>query len=359
MASFSNSYKNMNKTAQRPKATIKYSDLNTNNLNVLALEDNKLNTAQKLAMVRYKHDKYNEDICQIQSPSIKLFTYGIPREGKWYPNDKTRAFIKVPEDATDPKCMAFFSKLDEIDTMFQTSEFKVKLFGSEKVANNYKYQPIVRIPEEREDEDDAAPKKDAVPRPRFMKVKVDLDWETSKVKSKCMIKDAEGKRVPVTDIETLDDLAKYVRYRSNICMVLIANKVYASKAKVGGESKKYGITFKLSQVVCEPPTQASNDYDEDKFIDDEDVGTRQFNNLSITVGDDNDDNNLYQNTIKLDLKTDIAKIKNALDKQDEDEDDDEDNEDEEDEDDEGEESEEEVVETIPVKATKASVGRKK
>ena len=339
-------------TVQRTKQTISYSNFDVNKLLVQPLEDNKLNTAQKLAMVRYKHDQYSEGLCQIQSHNCKLFTYGIPRAGPYYATDKARAFVKVPEDVNDPKSVTFFNKLELIDTLMQTTEFKKKLFGSDKVANLYKYQPIVRVAEEREDEDaddavDKAPKKNYGPRPRYMKVKVDLDWETSNVKTKCFVKDDSGARVPVTDITTLDELNKYVRYQSTICMVMILNKVYASKAKVNGESKKYGATFKLSQVVCELPTSSYSGQDEDAFIDDEDNST-QLSGLKINAVEEEDED---EPTVTLNESSVKVNLASALDDEDEDED--------EDEDDEG----EEVVETprvvIQPAKTPAKRGTKK
>ncbi len=338
-------------TVQRTKQTISYSNFDVNKLVVQPLEDNKLNTAQKLAMVRYKHDQYSEGLCQIQSHNCKLFTYGIPRAGPYYATDKARAFVKVPEDVNDPKSVTFFNKLESIDTLMQSTEFKKKLFGSDKVANLYKYQPIVRVAEEREDDDEEVveqtPKKNYGPRPRYMKVKVDLDWESSAVKTKCFVKDETGARIPVTDVSTLDELNKYVRYQSTICMVMILNKVYASKAKVNGESKKYGATFKLSQVVCEPPSNSYSGQDEDAFIDDEDNST-QLSGLKINTDEDDDVQTLTLNESS--VKVNLA---SALDNEEEDE-----------EDEDEEEDEEEVIEAPkvvaapPAKAPASKRGKK-
>lgn len=285
--------KQSNVNVKKAKQTVSYSNFDASKLIVQTLEDNKLNTAQKLSMVRYKYDQYSDNLCQIQSHNCKLFTYGIPRAGPYYTSDKQRAFIKIPEDVNDPKSVLFFKKLEEIDEFMQSPEVKKKLFGSEKVANAYKYQPIVRVPEERDDVDDLddneTKKKNNIPGPRYMKVKIDLDWETGNIKSKCYVKDENNKRVQIDGITTLDEFNKYVRYMSHICMVMIMNKIYATKAKVNGESRKYGPTFKLSGVVCEPPANGYADQGEDAFIDDEDEeGTTQLSGVKITADEDDD-----------------------------------------------------------------------
>lgn len=311
------------------KITVSYANFDVTNLNVLPLTEHKMNNSQKLSMVRYKVNGV-ESLCQIQSPNTRLFTYGIPRIGQFFPNDKSRAHVKVPEDVNDPKSVAFFNKLESVDEYFKSADFKKKLFGSEKVAATYIYQPVVRSNEEDEDGN-------KTPGPRYIKVKIDLEWETNKVLTKCMIKQ-DGKRVPVNDVNTIDDLSKYVRFQSNICMVMIMNKIYASKNKVGGESKKYGATFKLSQIVCDALTAGKDSYDVDAFIDDED-DMPQLSGVKITT---TNTATIGQSSVSINLAA------SALDSKGDDE------EDEENDDEEDEEDDEEVVETAPITPVKAA-----
>jgi len=286
-------------SSKSAKQTISYSTFDVSKLVVLDLQDNKMNTAQKLAMMRYKQDQYNESLLQLQTHNIKLNTYGIPKAGPYYANDKARAFIKVPEDVNDPKSVAFFTAMRSLDTHFLSKEIKTKLFGSEKVAALYKYQPIVRKAAEVDEENEVQVqnRNKYGPSPDYIKVKLDLDWETSVIKTKFFVKDEAGKRVPADDVKSVEDAARYARWKSSICIVMLANKLYASKNKVNGDSKIYGITWKAMQIVCEPPANGStNDEDEDAFLDNDDVGSKQMSSIKITP--ENDDN-LYQSSVSV------------------------------------------------------------
>jgi len=334
----------MSSTKQNQKQTISYNTFDPTKVQIGEYADTKFNPSQKTALIRYKVDSYSEIMCQIQSPDIRLFTYGIPRENKkYYATDKSRCFVKIPEDVNDPKSVAFFSKLEQVDKIFDTEEYKIKQFG--KNAKSYKYVPIVRVrtqDEEEYDDDEETKPKNTEPSPRYIKVKVQNDYETGNILTKCFIKNG-SERVPVEDIVTIDDLAKYVRYRSTIKMVFIFNKSYMSKNKVANaDFKNYGITLQLKQIVCEAP-QSSNlmNRDIDAFIDDEDDDNDNLHNLAsvrITKNskspddEDIDNDNLYhlasvkitKNSKSLDdntVKIQIDKKSHKLDDDDEDEED--------------------------------------
>lgn len=342
-------------TQNRSKATIKYSDFDYTKLIINPVEDNKLNPAQKLTIPKIKQDQYGDSLIQIQTHPIYFFTYGIPKEGKYYKDDVSRSFVKIPEDVNDPKSVDFFNRMDQVDKFMVSPEGKKKVFGSEKVANNYVYQPIVRVPEinyeEDEDDDDDAKKQKAknaknsdIPRPRYMKVKIDLDWETKAIKSKILVKDETGKRVPVQGISSLDEVVKYIRYKSTSTFIIMMNKIYASKNKLG-DSKKYGIGFKLVQSLSEPQSENSYNNDEDAFIDDDDMGFSQQLS-SVKIVEDVSQNDMSSNIVKVSLSS-------ALDAKDDDEDEDDEEENEDDEDD---EDEDEIVpppKTVAVNTTSA------
>jgi hypothetical protein len=334
------------KQDNKQKQTVHFKNFDASKLIINQLEDNKYNTAQKLSMVRYKFDNYSESLCQLQTHDIKLFTYGIPRPGPYYKDDASRSYVKIPEDTSNPASVTFFNKMEQIDMFLQTPESKKKLFGSEKVAANYKYQPIVRCAQEKDDEDeedldDSKTKKQYTPGPRFIKVKIDLDWETKNIKSKVFVKDEEGKRVPVTGVTDLDEFNKYVRYQSNVCIVMILNKLYSSKNKVG-ETKKYGATFKISQIVCESPSTNYTVDDVDAFIDYEEENTTQLSSVKITT-DDTESPNLNDNSVKISLNSHL--------------DDDEEEEDEDEEDEEDEEDDDEPVVEKKASAQPAAKGK--
>ena len=308
-------------TVTRQSATISYKNIDGNKLVAGPLEDNKLNTSQKLAMMRY-----DTGMCQFQTPLINLFTYGVPQEGQYYTTDKARAFVKIPEDVNDPNSVLFFNKLSEFDTKLQSQEVKTKLFG--KAVASYSYQPIVRTPEQPED-DDVSDKKKKGPQPRYIKIKIDTDWETGKIKTKCFQKDAAGKRIPVPDVNAVDDFAKLIRWKSQFVGVILMNKLYASKNKVG-DSKKYGVTFKFSNVCAEQslynPTQTNDD---DAFLEEDDSASNLLSNVRIST--------IEEDSVKVEVKP-TNQFKQALD---------DDVEDDEEEGDEEEDDDEEVVEVKP------------
>ena len=56
----------------------------------------------------------------------------------------------------------------------------------------------------------------------------------------------------MTDIVTVDDLRKYVRYNSTIKFLFTVNRCYAMKNQIGNASHKlYGVTLKLTQIICD------------------------------------------------------------------------------------------------------------
>ena len=266
--------------------TILHSKFDPKNVFFTALEENSRVTSQKIAYVRYKTGS-SDVMLQIQTPKINLFTYGIPMLGQYYPDDKSRSFIKLPLDETVDELKNFCDKLVELDTIMQSQEMKRKIFGSDKIAETYNYQPIVREPENDMEEDGATFK------PKYMKLKIDTDYNTGDVKTRIMVKEETGRK-KLDDIKTITDLTKYVRYKSNIRMVVTINKLYATRAKVG-DKKKYGLTFKILQIECEAPVNKAAQYDMDAFVDDEDDELKttyqklDFNTVNLDNDEDDDD----------------------------------------------------------------------
>lgn len=314
-------------TVSRTNATISFKNADANKLQLGPLEDTKFNQSQKLSMVRYD----NGNMCQIQTHLINLFTYGVPKTGPYYASDKARAFVKIPEDVNNPDSVLFFNKLEAFDVKLQSAEIKNKLFG--KAVNQYSYQPIVRSPEVAED-DDAPEKKNKGPQPRYVKLKIDLDWESGKIKTKCFQKDAAGKRIPVSDINSVDEFSNLVRWKSSFVAVILMNKLYASKNKVG-DTKKYGVTFKIVSLCAEQSLYVPNQStDGDVFLED-DTTSNLLSNVKITTIEDD--------SVKVEVKP-TNQFKQALDddvEEDEDEDEDEGE-------DEGEDEVVEVVKPQPV-----------
>lgn len=259
--------------------TILHSKFDPRCVNFTALEENSRVTSQKIAYVRYKTGS-GDVMLQIQTPKINLFTYGIPMLGQYYPDDKARSFIKLPFDETVDDVRKFYEKLVELDNIMQSQDMKRKIFGSDKVAETYNYQPIVREPENDIEDENTTFK------PKYMKLKIDTDYNTGELKTRIMVKE-DSSRKRLDDIKTITDLTKYVRYKSNIRMVITINKLYATRAKVG-DKKKYGLTFKILQIECEPLVNKATQYDVDAFIDEDDYDDNKnkyskldFNNTNL------------------------------------------------------------------------------
>jgi len=294
------------------KGVIKFNQLDVSKIVFTKLEDNPRVKSQKIGYVRYKaSDDDDEMQLKVQSPEIDAEAYGIPREGPYYPDAKSRAFYKFPfcherkqYEVDYDSIEQFYNKLIEIDEFCNTDEFRKQIFG-EKTANQYAYQPLVRIPEIDEDEDEE-PKvdKNGQPyyRPPYTKIKLDLEYSAdpenaSNKPTFALFERKDGKRMKV-ELNSFDDMLNYIKFRSKLRFIVSFSKIYAMKTKSGTEKKKYGITLKASHVEVQRPAGSSKvSYDEDAFIDsdtDEAITnvatvTRNMGNLDIEEVDEDAD----------------------------------------------------------------------
>lgn len=253
---------------------ISYKKLDIKCINLKPVEDNERIPSQKLSYPAYNDPKKGEAHFNIQTPEIKLDNYGIPNEGPYYQTDKARAFIKIPlgvNENTDnetkeerskreKELLRFKKALEQIDEY--VVENKNTIFGSEKAAKKFTYQPIVRdayVPEnDSDDSSDEENDKPVISRPQYMKVKIPLDYGTNEVNLEVYKYNTEGttdfendgKYSKIEGITHIDELKKYVRYMSTVKLVLHACKLWASKQPSAGDNKKkYGIVFKVRRVV--------------------------------------------------------------------------------------------------------------
>ena len=274
-------------------APVKYNNLDISKIKVSKLEDNERVQSQKLSYVRYgEGDK--TDQFMLQTPEIILNTYGIPKHhDKWYPSDDKRSFIKVPLYDNKDESKILKQKLMEIDALYGSDDFRKKTFG-DKFADKYEYIPLVREPQETEDDDESSnnKKKDKIkldePKPWYIKVKLDTEWQTNKLLTKVFVKSSEGRQeVSEDELTCIDDLLQLVNWKSTIRMILMFNKFYAMKNAPGGAKKKYGFTIKVKQLEVQPY-----------------VISKKVNNVNDYFLDDDDDLELLmksnKNTIKLD-----------------------------------------------------------
>ncbi len=255
------------------QTTTKFQDFNASDLSFTKFEENERSKAQNLAFPRFKETQR----LMLQGPWIEMNAYGVPQLGEYYKTDKDRAFIKIPLDLNNPEVKEFYDKLQSIDELMSSKEFKAQQFGDK--AKKYKYAyPICRVPVEDEDEDDEK-KKSKYPRPPYMKVKLDATWPETKILTQVytsVMKDGKREREK-QEVESVDDFANVVRYLSKIRPIISPVKAWCEKkGKMGKDFLEYGITFKLVKVEVEPhvgnSSNLSSYMNNDAFIDSDEEG---------------------------------------------------------------------------------------
>lgn len=253
------------------QTTTKFQDFNASDLSFTKFEENERSKAQNLAFPRFKESQR----LMLQGPWIDMNAYGVPQLGEYYKTDKDRAFIKIPLDLNNPEVKEFYEKLQSIDELMSSKEFKAQQFGDK--AKKYKYAyPICRVPIEDDDEDEDK-KKSKYPRPPYMKVKLDATWPETKILTQVftsVMKDGKREREK-QEVESVDDFANVVRYLSKIRPIISPVKAWCEKkGKMGKDFLEYGITFKLVKVEVEPhvgnSSNLSSYMNNDAFIDSDD-----------------------------------------------------------------------------------------
>lgn len=257
--------------------TVDYSKFDTNSLTFTKLEENSRSKGQLIAYSRYDPTNLGKDgALFLQSPWIKLFTYGVPRLGEYYKTDSDRSHLRVPFDLSSPEVLAFVNKIKEIDSKFSSPDMMQTMIG--KKYSKYKYQSIFREGQDQvndDSDDDETPKvnKDAPPRPPYMKVKLDTTWPDNEVKTQVFNSelDKNNKRIrtKVEYIKTIDDFANAVRFLSNVRLIMRPVKYWAHQATK--KDPQCGIVWKLVKIEVEPPkssnTMYKQIYESDNFID--------------------------------------------------------------------------------------------
>lgn len=282
--------------------TVSWNKVLTENFDITKPEDNERIPAQKLSYVRYKN-KGRSGQLYMKTPRIHMTSGGIPQEGPFYPDDQKRAKgFKIPFTKETTEEADFYDKMKELDTYFSSEEFKRDVLGwSDKTAATYDYVPIVRTPQDMDDDDDEeedeekAKAKKALkekrekmgPRPDYMKPFFELEYQTNKVLVKILHKSGEDK-VPVEDVNVLDDALRYINWNCHAKYILTPNKLYATKQKDNKTGKKtYGVTWKVICVEAEPSEKAGGKQElpDDPFISDDEDEDFQTTAKKITKMD--------------------------------------------------------------------------
>jgi len=245
--------------------TTKYSEFEADRLTFTTLEENERSKGQKIAYPRYNHPTLGEgQPLFIQGPWMTLFNYGVPTLGEFYKEDKDRAFVKVPLDMSDPEIVKMADEFKKIDDILGHEDFKKENFG--KNAKKHEYQSIVRSPLTDEDEE--------VTRPAYMKLKLDLTWPDSNVKTEVfsseLLENGKRERKKI-NIDTVTDFATHMPYMCKFRPVFRPVKMWAHQSKM--KDPGYGIVFKLIKVEVEPSKNSNSVYQNylqgDVFVDDD------------------------------------------------------------------------------------------
>lgn len=288
----------MSKTAN----SISWSKVSIENFDITKPDDNDRVPAQKLSYIRYK-SKGRVGQLHMKTPRIQNTSGGIPQEGPFYPDDMKRAKgYKIPFNKSNPDEIDYYNKMKELDDWFSSEQFRKDVLGwSEKISQGYDYTPIVRLPQEVEEEEidehtdpekiksikQLKEKREKMgPRPDYMKSYFELEYQTNRVLVKIIEKQGEEKKT-VDDVNVLDDALKYINYMGFCKYILTPNKLYATKNKDKNGRKQYGVTWKTICVEAEPSEKNSKqELPDDPFISD----------------DEDEDHNIANKITKMNLK---------------------------------------------------------
>ena len=155
----------------------------------------------------------------------------------------------------------------------------------------------------------------------------------------------DGKRVrEEKKVESVDDFASIVCFRSKIRPIITLNKAWCEKkAKMGKDYLEYGLTFKLVKVEVEPPANNNS-------------SLSTYMNNDAFIDSDEEDEPKFQGKPATSVKTSALPLVNKNKKDESDEEDEDPKPDEEEEEEEEEEEDEPEPEPEPVKPVKGGKG---
>lgn len=344
-------------------------------------EFNKKKGGQFITFPRYQYSSTNKTSFTFKTKPVKFTQYGIKKlDDQFVTSDAKRDYMRIPYDASQPACVELFKMFETIDKYFE--ENKAAVLGPLKgFAKVFKYQPIVRTPQEQDDleelqevEDDSKKKgkknsksedkkEEKKERMKYAKIKFATDFNTHELKTYVFSRE-NGTPELCKEVKTITDLTEYLKWNS-VCQFLItASKVWYAKSKDDNGNRKFGITFKCPQMeVIERATGGArqeftnyafgdnNNNKEEEEEDDEETNQKNSKNKSDKEEEEDDGSD------KEEEKEEDEEIEKE--DEDEDEDEDEEDEDEDEEDDEEEEEEEEKKETKKDSSKKSSPQQKK
>ena len=308
---------------------IRYTDIDTTKFTIVkppTPKDNNSkfkNTTQTVYFVKYLVDGKPSNI-RIQGPRFTITSGGLPQLGQFFADNKARANgFRTCYDPSQKDLMTFKKYMQDIDDHFGSTEFKLEhVCQDEKKAVNYEYSKTVRDAIINDDDESV--------KPDYSKFRIKLNFETGDVETKLSLKNTND----FIKADTIDEVAKYVRYRTIICLIIAPSKFYITK-NADPKTRKftYGLIFKVTNIEVEPPNMTIADNNINPFINDDDDNDVVVENKKTITLNKFSDLDINTNKNDSDDEKKVTKVK-TIKKDDSDDDDDDDDDDEEEEEDE-------------------------
>lgn len=251
-------------SAQNKKLTVPISEFHPkNDLNFTDFEENERSRGQLISYPRYSHPKLNKETALlVQLDWTQLSLYGIPRANPdYYDDDKARSFIKYPIHGEEQQHTR--ERFEELDSVLGSDAFRKQHFG--KQWKKYKYIPVVRVPENEDDQERQYPP--------YMKLKFELSYPEGHIQTQMYrseLNKETGKRtrtqyLPEESNVSLTQTNELIGYMSSIRPIIRLVKLWASK------KREYGAVFKIPKIEVEPSLKqnslVSDWYKTDGFLD--------------------------------------------------------------------------------------------
>jgi len=151
---------------------------------------------------------------------------------------------KLPLNQSNPEVKELTEGfLKNCDEKLSSTEFKDEVFSSKKVK--YSYQPIVRAIAE-EEEGNKHP---------HATIKLLTVYPTSIIRTIAVEQNDTLSKFLKRDTQTLSDIEKYFRLRTNVSCVIAPVKLWVHQ--INATEAKYGVAFKLIKVLVKLPPERS------------------------------------------------------------------------------------------------------
>lgn len=261
------------------------------------------NKQQFLAYPRYSYDnKINSQSgLTFQTGWIKLEQYGFPTLGDYNKTDETRNYVKIPLNLDLPDSKALYDMATEIDKyiLANVATLVPKIYLAKAKFDKLDYNPLIKEPAEVDE--------GKTPRLHGCKAKLDIDFNTKKIKTCIFVKevdqlDTTKTRTVKKTVNTPTDLDEYLTWNCNVRFIINANKFYVQKATNPNKKYTYGMSLKIVQMEIEPREKnSSSDFSNYAFKNNDDAETQTQtvpNELDGDAINDNENENYNEEDVE-------------------------------------------------------------